>query len=168
MHGVSRFGALQIRTEPSRVRGQPTAYIKKACPSTQLVSHPIQTSKEREKPIDTTWGGLGISDRILIDVYLRSKIAGKDVGGNCIHDADVNSNHPYDLVHKHASGKGVCWFFSPVRYVHSVGNSKASKKGSWHSEGKKKMVKGSTGGYLERLTYHEAWCRPGRSSSRYG
>jgi hypothetical protein len=50
-------------------------------------------------------GGLGISDQILIDVYLRSKIASKDVGGNCIHDADVNSDHPYDLVHKHAPGK---------------------------------------------------------------
>lgn len=129
------------------------------------------------------------SDQRLIDVYLRSKIAGKDVGGGCIHDADVTSDHPYDLVRKHAPTRGsvtggsgdnkggVWFFFSPVRYVgRSGGNSKASarsgssrlrnrartvsgadgkKKGAWHTEGRKKTVPGTAGGYLQKLSYHE-------------
>jgi hypothetical protein len=123
------------------------------------------------------------SDQRLIDVYLRSKIAGKDVGGGSIHDVDVTSDHPYNLVRKHAPApapgsltgggdKGVWFFFSLKRYV---GNSKASarsgsrlrnrartvlgvdgrKKGAWHTEGRKKTVPGSAGGYFQNLSYEE-------------
>ncbi|CAD6207213.1 unnamed protein product [Miscanthus lutarioriparius] len=121
------------------------------------------------------------SDQRLIDAYLRRKIAGKDVGSGSIHDADVTSNHPYHLVRKHAPApgslnggvdKGVWFFFSPKRYV---GNSKASarsgsrlrnwartvlgvdgkKKGAWHTEGRKKTVHGSSGGYFQKLSYEE-------------
>ncbi|XP_066384546.1 uncharacterized protein [Miscanthus floridulus] len=109
------------------------------------------------------------------------KIAGKDVGSGSIHDADVTSDHPYHLVRKHAPApgslnggvdKGVWFFFSPKRYV---GNSKASarsgsrlrnrartvlgvdgrKKGAWHTEGRKKTVHGSSGGYFQKLSYEE-------------
>jgi hypothetical protein len=125
------------------------------------------------------------SDQRLIDVYLRSKIAGKDVGGGSIHDVDVTSDHPYNLVRKHAPAptpgsltgggdKGVWFFFSLKRYVR---NSKASarsgsrlrnwartvlgvdgrKKGvwPWHTEGRKKTVPGSAGGYFQKLSYEE-------------
>ena len=41
------------------------------------------------------------SDQRLINAYLRPKIAGKDVGGGSIHNADVTSDHPYNLMRKH-------------------------------------------------------------------
>ncbi|EER90682.2 hypothetical protein BDA96_01G046800 [Sorghum bicolor] len=133
-------------------------------------------------------------DQRLINAYLRPKIAGEDVIGisGCIHDADVTSDHPYDLVRKHepargsgsgtgtggGADKGVWFFFSPKRYVGSGSGSRlrnrartvlgvdGRKKGAWHTEGRKKTVPGTAGGFFQKLSYEEV--TPSRSVVKPG
>nr|CAB3492568.1 unnamed protein product [Digitaria exilis] len=142
--------------------------------------------------------GHGPSDKKLIDDYLLPKISGKRVagGGFCIHDADVYSDHPYNLARKHepavvTAGGKIWYFFSPTRYV---GGKKASrrrpgcsrqrswtvvgadgkKKGTWNPRRTKHVVHGSAaGGCFRTLKYQEATpdggiVRPGWMMVEYG
>ncbi|OEL33895.1 hypothetical protein BAE44_0005087 [Dichanthelium oligosanthes] len=134
------------------------------------------------------------SDERLIDGYLRPNITGKGgVGGGYVHDADVYSDHPYNLVLQHdpavvtGDGDGRIWyFFSPTRYVGgknaprrrgrshqrswTVAGADGKKKGTW-SPGKIKY-KGRAGGYFRNLKYQETTpsgvIRPGWIMVEYG
>ncbi|KAL6840607.1 hypothetical protein ACP4OV_029471 [Aristida adscensionis] len=114
------------------------------------------------------------SDEMLVNKYLRARIAGKIHGhaaSDCfaIIDADVCSAPPYELAEKHApmtesdtcSADGKVWyFFSPVRFAGSTKKMRlrtvdgTDGKECWHPEGKDKPVKGSAGGYLKKFSYH--------------
>nr|CAB3497550.1 unnamed protein product [Digitaria exilis] len=134
-----------------------------------------------------------ISDKKLIDDYLLPKISGKRVagGGFCIHDADVYSDHPYNLARKHVTAGGKIWyFFSPTRYVGgkasrrpgcsrqrswTVVGADGRKKGTWNPRRTKHVVHGSAvaGGYFRTLTYQETSpdgvvVRPGWMMVEYG
>ncbi|KAL6639289.1 hypothetical protein ACP70R_023019 [Stipagrostis hirtigluma subsp. patula] len=107
------------------------------------------------------------SDDVLVNHFLRAKIAGKLRPRPFLVDADVCSAPPYELAERHAPAPGtgdgdsrVWYFFSPVRYV---GASRTMRwrtvdgtggKERWHPEGKDKPVKGSADGYLKKFSYH--------------
>ncbi|KAF8672703.1 hypothetical protein HU200_049399 [Digitaria exilis] len=131
------------------------------------------------------------SDDVLINAYLRPKIAGDPVPGDiagriAINEADVYSDYPYELVGRytpaHAAGdgddgaSGVWYFFSPVRYASDKRRWRKVRpdgKGVWHPEGRAKDATGSAaaGGTLQKLTYKEktaaAVVKPGWLMTEY-
>ncbi|CAM0955050.1 unnamed protein product [Alopecurus aequalis] len=117
------------------------------------------------------------ADHVLINDFLRRKLAGLPIDGRCkIHEVDAYSLSPDDLVdnREHApgtdkhNGKGGDWyFFTPARRHAGGGRRQRTVGGgyTWHTEGGKKPVLDAAGekrvGYKEKLSYGFYEVQPG-------
>ncbi|KAF8723025.1 hypothetical protein HU200_022172 [Digitaria exilis] len=113
------------------------------------------TSRKRKQPIKLRNPIHPVprpSDDVLINTYLRPKIAGDPVPGDIvINEADFYSDYPYELVRTAPATETTVPVDKRRRKVGPDG------KGVWHPEGRAKDAKGSAaaGGTFQELTYKE-------------
>ncbi|XP_044385028.1 uncharacterized protein [Triticum aestivum] len=126
-------------------------------------------------------------DHELINQFLRQKIAGADLGrfSSFIHEADVYSAPPGDLIENRAhapgsdkdDGKGGVWyFFSPVRRHQTKGGCSGRRQRvvdddegyNWHSEKSEPVLdtQGKRVGFIDKLSFGIK--RPGAARTRLG